>query len=156
LITVKIIETTDDGSHTIAIPEMHVTYHSKHGAINESMHIFVNEGLRFCINANKQLSHQQINIFEVGFGTGLNALLSLNEAIRFNQKINYETIELYPLLIEEVNHLNYTSLINENLKQSFISMHEYEWNKVIEMHPLFSFKKSIKTYSNLKQAKHFM
>ncbi|HEY2727716.1 MAG TPA: hypothetical protein VGI61_11120, partial [Parafilimonas sp.] len=120
----RIIQLTEDGSHTIFIDDMHVTYHSKHGAIQESKHIFINEGLRYIIDQNKQSFNKTINIFEVGFGTGLNALLSLQYAILNNQEIIYETIEPYPLSIEESNHLNYASLINEELKKYFLLMHK--------------------------------
>jgi tRNA U34 5-methylaminomethyl-2-thiouridine-forming methyltransferase MnmC len=136
----RIIQITEDGSHTIAIPEMHVTYHSKHGAIQESIHVFIKEGLQYFIE-NKHSSNQTIHVFEVGFGTGLNALLSLQEAIRLNQKMFYQTIEPYPLSSEEVDELNYGSLLNEDLKQSFIAMHACEWNKDVQLHLLFSFKK---------------
>ncbi len=138
----KKLQLTEDGSYTIAIPAMHVTYHSKHGAIQESMHIFIRSGLDYCMNENRHLHYSTVNIFEVGFGTGLNALLSLSEAIKRNQKINYQTIELYPLLPEEAAQLNYSFLVDEDLQQNFMAMHNCEWNKVIQIHPLFSFQKT--------------
>ena len=76
----RIIQLTVDGSHTIAIPELNVTYHSKYGAIQESMHVFIKEGLQFFLKSPGK--NETIHIFEVGFGTGLNAWLSLNEAIK--------------------------------------------------------------------------
>lgn len=137
----RIIQLTEDGSHTIAIPELNITYHSRHGAIQESMHVFINAGLNFFAENNKHLNTQTINIFEAGFGTGLNALLSLGCAINHNKKIIYQTIEPCPLVVEEVNQLNYADLINKDLKQSFIAMHACDWNKKIPLHPLFSFQK---------------
>ena len=134
----RIIQITEDGSHTVTVPSMNVTYHSKHGAIQESMHVFVNSGLNYFI---EHTNSETINIFEMGFGTGLNALLSLQFAIQHNQNIAYKTVELYPLSIEEAIHLNYTGLINKDLKESFYTMHDCDWNKVVELHPLFSFQK---------------
>jgi tRNA U34 5-methylaminomethyl-2-thiouridine-forming methyltransferase MnmC len=141
LLATKIIQVTEDGSHTISIPELHVAYHSKHGAIQESMHVFINEGLQYLFDKSFSSPNKSIHIFEVGFGTGLNALLSLQFAIQQNQKILYQTIEAFPLSIEESNHLNYVSLIDENLQGYFKLMHACEWNKEIVAHPLFSFKK---------------
>ena len=135
------IQVTEDGSHTFFMNDMQVTYHSKHGAIQESKHIFIQAGLNYFIDENARSVTEAINIFEVGFGTGLNALLSLNAAINCNIKINYTTIELFPLLPEEFAQLNYAALINKELQESFIAMHECEWDKVVELDSLFSFKK---------------
>ena len=84
---------------------------------------------------------ETINIFEVSFGTGLNAWLSLNEAIKHNQKIFYQTIEPYPLSIDEAEKLNYPSLFNKDLEKYFLHLHTCEWNKEILIHPLFLFEK---------------
>jgi tRNA U34 5-methylaminomethyl-2-thiouridine-forming methyltransferase MnmC len=140
----KVLHITEDGSHTIVISEMNVAYHSKYGAIQESMHVFIKTGLLYFIDKHKHLFNQTIKIFEVGFGTGLNAFLSLHEAVKLNQKIMYQTIEPSPLSIAEIKQLNYPSLINKNLEKSFIAMHDCAWNKVAALHPLFSFQK-IKT-----------
>ena len=134
----RIIQITEDGSHTVTVPSMNVTYHSKHGAIQESMHVFVNSGLNYFI---EHTNSETINIFEMGFGTGLNALLSLQFAIQHNQNIGYKTIEPFPLSVEEIIDLNYTGLINKDLKESFYAMHNCDWNKVVALHPLFSFQK---------------
>lgn len=138
----RIIQLTADGSHTIAVPELNVAYRSKHGAIQESMHVFIRAGLHHFLNSGQLKQDETLNIFDMGFGTGLNALLSLQEAIRFDQKIFYQAIEPYPLSNEEAQQLNYISLINENLQQSFLQMHQCEWNKEISIHPLFSFQRS--------------
>jgi tRNA U34 5-methylaminomethyl-2-thiouridine-forming methyltransferase MnmC len=141
LATSRIIQLTADGSHTIAIPELNVTYHSKHGAIQESMHVFIKEGLHYLLSRDLFNKDEVINVFEVGFGTGLNAWLSLNEAIKNNQKIFYQTIEPYPLSINEAEKLNYPSLFNKDLQKYFFELHECEWNKETIIHPLFLFKK---------------
>src|SRR4051794_17065463 len=92
---------TKDGSHTVLVPEMNVTYHSVHGAIQESMHVFIDAGFR-------QFSEQtELRIFEMGFGTGLNALLTLIEAEKTKQQIHYTSVELFPLQAKEIDKLNY-------------------------------------------------
>ncbi len=141
MITGREIQITEDGSHTIFNAEMNVAYHSKHGAIQESMHVFIQSGLIYFINKNPQQKYSSINIFEVGFGTGLNALLSLQQSITFHQKIFYQSLEPHPLSIKKIEQLNYTQLLNKELQQNFIAMHEGEWNKEISIHPLFSLKK---------------
>lgn len=108
---------TEDGSHTIFIPEMNEHYHSTHGAIQESVHVFIESGL-------KHVNKNEINVLEVGFGTGLNAWLSLLEC--GNQlKINYYTIEKYPLNQEEYLLLNYCKTEQNSL---FNKLHQCSWN----------------------------
>jgi tRNA U34 5-methylaminomethyl-2-thiouridine-forming methyltransferase MnmC len=141
LSTGRIIQLTEDGSHTIAIPSMNVTYHSKHGAVQESMHVFIRSGLIYFIQNSGLPVDKTINIFEVGFGTGLNALLSLEQSVLLNRKIFYQTIEAFPLSTEEIVQLNYPSLLNEDLKQNFIALHTCAWNTIVQLHPLFAFKK---------------
>ena len=88
------LQLTGDGSHTIFLPELNETYHSTHGAIQESNHVFIAEGLQFYLHDKKV---EEIRIFELGFGTGLNALLTAIFAERHGIKIIYETIEAFPL-----------------------------------------------------------
>ena len=103
----RIIKTAD-GSDTVFIPEMNVSYHSKHGAIQESMHVFIEAGLRYIIN---QLTNKPINIFEMGFGTGLNAFLTAIEAEEKGIKVYYETVEKFSLSKEDVDSLNYEAVV---------------------------------------------
>ncbi len=136
---------TADGSVTIAIPELNVTYHSKHGAIQESMHVFIEAGLR-------PLLHKQetIAIFEMGFGTGLNALLTLVEATKHQQKINYHTVEAFPLEKEMVAQLNYCEQLQQpELNPLFNELHASPWNEPIHLSPWFTFQKNHTTLFNL-------
>lgn len=91
----KII-TTSDGSHSLLNVDLDETYHSRHGAVQESMHVFIKNGLDV-------ISKEEVNVFEVGFGTGLNALLTAHSG----RKVNYTTIEAFPLSEEIYNQLNY-------------------------------------------------
>ena len=126
----KIIYTAD-GSHSVSIPEMNVTYHSIHGAIQESNHVFIRAGFYASYRLKRS---DALRIFEVGFGTGLNALLTLIEAEKLNRKIYYETIELFPLAIEQVKLLNYCQQLQRNDLQSlFEEMHNREWEKKISL-----------------------
>jgi tRNA U34 5-methylaminomethyl-2-thiouridine-forming methyltransferase MnmC len=129
---------TKDGSHTIEIPEMKVTYHSVHGAIQESMHIFINAGLYSSGRFDRyDPSEDWIgvhHILEVGFGTGLNALLTLIEADKHKNRIYYTAIEPFPLDETEVNQLNYCEQLNQpHYQRLFEKMHQTEWEQMFEI-----------------------
>ena len=112
---------TNDGSHSIFNPEVNETYHSKHGAIVEAEYVFIKNGL---LAENKK----QFSILEVGFGTGLNALLTAQKAEQKEISINYHGIELYPVPKESYSQLNFTELIGEK-KSKLLQLHECEWEK---------------------------
>ncbi|MGZ8557703.1 MAG: tRNA (5-methylaminomethyl-2-thiouridine)(34)-methyltransferase MnmD [Chitinophagaceae bacterium] len=135
----KSIVITKDGSHTISIPEQNLTYHSHHGAIQESMHVYIDAGLKY-VKDNLMLSHMYI--FEMGFGTGLNALLTLIEAEKLQQPVHYSSIELYPLHQDEIVLLNYLEQLNrKDLQPVFQQLHQCEWEKDNSITPFFTFKK---------------
>jgi len=121
---------TEDGSHTLYLPEINEHYHSTKGAIQESLHIYINSGLRFC---NKQT----INILEIGFGTGLNALLTYYESEIQKKNIFYYAIELFPVDNELVRKLNYAVLLNKS-NNIFYKIHDSEWNMPIMISEHFS------------------
>ena len=112
---------TNDGSHSIYNPEVNETYHSKHGAIVEAEYVFIKNGL---LAENKK----QFSILEVGFGTGLNALLTAQKAQQKKISINYHGIELYPVPKESYIQLNFTKLIGEE-KSKLLQLHECKWEK---------------------------
>ena len=131
---------TGDGSGSISIPGMNVTYHSIHGAIRESKHVFIEAGLK---SVRPLAAARRIGIFEMGFGTGLNALLTLTEAEKLNRKVHYETIELFPLNNEMIRSLNYCEqLERSDLQTVFEKLHTCDWEKEITITPNFLFKKS--------------
>lgn len=131
---------TKDGSHSVAIPELKVSYHSVYGAIRESLHVFIESGLKYWFEQHKAAS--RCVIFEMGFGTGLNALLSILETNRLQRKVMYETVEAFPLEDSITQHLNYCEALGEGSWQPvFESLHSGEWNKVLQITDLFSFKK---------------
>lgn len=120
----KEIILTEDGSHSIGIPELNVTYHSIHGAIRESLHVFIEAGLKY---VSDDLGLRQINILEMGFGTGLNVLLTAIEAQRQNLKVHYTSIDQFPISVDEAKTLNYAEHLN--YPDLFQNIHECEWQK---------------------------
>ncbi|GAC1431968.1 MAG: tRNA (5-methylaminomethyl-2-thiouridine)(34)-methyltransferase MnmD [Chitinophagaceae bacterium] len=150
----KEIIVTTDGSHSIAIPEMGVTYHSSHGAIQESLHVFIKAGLQYITCRVTQ--PVILSVFEMGFGTGLNALLTLAEAEKHQQKIYYETIEPYPLEAGIFTSLNYCEQLRRpDLQNLFRLLHDCAWNTTIMVTPYFSFKKKQTSLTNLSATQPF-
>lgn len=133
MLSTKRIETAD-GSHSLWIPGLDETYHSRHGAIQESEHVFIANGLaRFKENP----SH--VKVLEVGFGTGLNALLAFRYGRENRMKVSYTTIEKYPLSQHEWQSLNYGSMLDDSTV--FNALHEAAWNKQIALSEGFSLRK---------------
>jgi tRNA U34 5-methylaminomethyl-2-thiouridine-forming methyltransferase MnmC len=130
------IQLTADGSHTISIPGMKMTYHSHHGAIAESIHVYINAGLLPLITPP---GRNPLTILEIGFGTGLNALLSLQEAVRNKQLIQYTAVELFPLTQAEFSQLNYGALLA--MREEFLQIHISPWSKPVNLNPFFSLDK---------------
>lgn len=120
--------TTNDGSTTLYNGEIDECYHSMFGARNESMHIFIDSGL-------KQCDKTQINVLEVGFGTGLNAFLTALEAEKSNTRIHYTTLELYPLTADIYSQLPYATSAEERCL--FTELHTCAWEHPIEITPQF-------------------
>ena len=117
----KII-TTADGSHSLLNESLNETYHSVHGALQESLHVFVKHGLAFVAQKNSL----PIEIVEVGFGTGLNALLSLQFAQQHQRRIHYFSIESSPLTEEVWSKLNYAA--STGLTEEYSALHGAKWN----------------------------
>jgi tRNA U34 5-methylaminomethyl-2-thiouridine-forming methyltransferase MnmC len=146
----KEIILTSDHSHSIVIPAMNVTYHSTHGAIQESMHVFIEAGL------NHIARRDQVCIFEMGFGTGLNTLLTIAEAEKKQQKIYYETVEADPLEANLYTLLNYCEQLNRPDLQPLLELlHRCDWNAAIEITPYFTFKKNLTSLTEFSTFQHF-
>lgn len=128
------IVTTGDGSVTLYVPDLEEHYHSVHGAIEESRHVFIQGGLLHS-------GLQTLRIFEMGFGTGLNALLTCLEALSGNITIQYDSIDLFPLEMNLVRKLNYPELLPERAREIFNTLHSTAWNETHSIDRVFNFTK---------------
>ncbi len=127
---------TGDGSPTIFIPELKEHYHSVYGAVQESKHVFIEAGL----NA---ISKNNLRIFEVGYGTGLNAFLTLQESLKKDLSIVYYAIELYPLEPEITDQLKFNDFLRLSPAETILynDMHKAAWDQEIQITPGFTLKK---------------
>ena len=133
----RIILLTNDGSSTVQLAGSGESYHSRHGAIQESRHVFIDAGLDEFVKNNPGL--KKIKVFETGFGTGLNALLTCQYAKAHNLDILYETVELYPLTTEETAVLNYPTLLGD--EELFKGIHLAPWGIPVEVTGYFQLTK---------------
>ncbi len=133
----RVLMITEDGSHTIYLPEMDEHYHSVHGAIQESLHIYIEQGLL-------QTEKKELSVLEIGFGTGLNAYLTYCYALKRNLSLHYFGLEKFPLNEDEYSALNYSDEIFPEYSPIFSQLHQAEWGKIIEISSEFKLTK-IKT-----------
>ena len=147
------IITTADGSHSLYVEGLDENYHSKHGAIQESLHVFIKTGLHYIIEKGLR----EINILEIGLGTGLNALLTWMEAEKLDVKIHYTGLEAFPLDDQILAKLNYTALIGQipgqarnDLYEMFMSLHAVEWEKYVKVSENFELSKIKNTLRDVK------
>ncbi len=120
-------------------------YHSANGAIQESAHVFIQAGLNYAWQTFSHVAETSspLRIFEVGFGTGLNALLTLIALQKHGGSVYYEAIERYPVSMDVVKELNYTQLLeNEKYRPPFHSMHLSTWGTENAITPVFTLKKN--------------
>ncbi len=125
---------TADGSHTIFLPEMNEQYHSVNGAITESEYVFIKQGFQFC-DVKKPV------IFEAGFGTGLNCLLTALESEKSEKQTTYNSIEKYPLNKSWTDKLNYGHILSEKAREIYQKLHECAWDETVEISEYFKLKK---------------
>jgi tRNA U34 5-methylaminomethyl-2-thiouridine-forming methyltransferase MnmC len=126
--------TTSDGSHTIFVPELNEHYHSIHGAVQESLLVYIKNGLGFC-------KTNLVNIFEVGFGTGLNALLTATSVYADKRIIYYTSIEKEPLSISVINTLNHWRFAGSKGKEVFDFIRNAEWGSFEKLSDTFFLRK---------------
>lgn len=139
---------TEDGSHSLLQNELNETYHSIHGAIQESKHIFIEAGLKKC-------AKDSIQILEIGFGTGLNAFLTQLETELSGQKVRYTAIELYPLSTTSASLLNYPDLLAPEKKDVFYQLHTSPWQNHIQLTKQFGLYKIKDDYSSMTLTGNF-
>jgi tRNA U34 5-methylaminomethyl-2-thiouridine-forming methyltransferase MnmC len=125
---------TSDGSHTIYLPEMNEQYHSLNGAITESNYVYIDKGYNYHTSKNPK-------VFEVGFGTGLNCLLTALQAEQNVRTTLYISIEKYPLEKNVTSQLNFGRLMSEDAQILFEKIHECQWNEVVTISEYFNLLK---------------
>lgn len=130
----KII-TTQDGSHSLLLDTLDETYHSRHGALTESQYVFIGQGL----NRFWHLT-QPIDILEVGFGTGLNALLTAQAATHRQQLIHYHSLEPHPIPDSLIHQLNYAQLVDDT-EGLWAKIHAAAWGQRERLNPYFELAK---------------
>ena len=131
--------TTNDGSHSIRIDAMDETYHSIHGALQEAKHVFLKEGF--------YQSEDAVSILEIGFGTGLNAFLTMLEAHKCARQVDYVAVEKYPVAEEMLRSLTYGALLNE--AEWFDELHVINWEMRVPLSDYFSLTKLQKDIADI-------
>lgn len=154
----RTIITTADGSKTIQIEDWDEQYHSKHGAIQEAEHVFIKEGLQHFYHSLKNECHTEpveVSILEIGFGTGLNAFLTLLEAEKIKANVNYVGVEAYPVDGNEIRQLNYAELISNEYKHHFNMLHDFSWEEQHEISSNFKLQKRQQFFSEITDTNAF-
>jgi len=141
---------TSDGSTTIHLPEWDEQYHSKYGAIQESYHVFIKNGLELFDSCSK------ISILEIGLGTGLNCLITFLEARKNNLKIEYTGVEAYPVKQSEIKNLNYIGQLKAVADQHiFDKIHSFSWNKKHDLSDSFALLKKEGFIEDIKEVNNY-
>lgn len=128
------IRQTADGSNTLYLPDLDETYHSNHGAMQEALHVFIEHGLTFVAQDKKSIS-----VFEMGFGTGLNALLTAQWGEKHQKKIQYTGVELHPLSEEIWRQMDYVQGKSEG--EEYAKIMSAAWENYQDIHPYFELRK---------------
>ena len=146
------IITTSDGSKTIQIEGWNEQYHSIHGALQEAKHVYINAGLKTFLE--RQPKQNALTVLEIGFGTGLNALLTALESLNISQEICYHGIEAYPVEAEELQALEYHTLIGSD-PFLFQNIHNCSWHETHKILPHFSIVKRQAFFSDIAEFNAF-
>lgn len=131
---------------TIRLPEWDEQYHSKHGAIAEAKHVFIAMGMQHVLSSKP---HETLNILEIGFGTGLNAFLTLLEGRSLQQHVCYTGVEAFPVIASEIEKLNYPELLNVS-DNDFNKLHEVDWDKKVNITSFFQLQKQKKDFNEIE------
>ena len=144
---------TGDGSTTIHLPDWNEQYHSKHGAVNEAMHVFIKNGFNYIL---QQRPYTSLKILEIGFGTGLNAFITFLEAEKRQQNVYYTGVEAYPVKRDEIELLNYPEELSAKDKQEvFVQMHTSAWESENSISSIFSLTKRQQFFDEINDQEVF-
>lgn len=138
-----VIEPTLDGSHTLYVPQLDEHYHSVNGAMQESKHVFINAGLLYSQKGD-------INILEIGFGTGLNVYLTYLASVNSDKTVNYTALELYPLELSVIDRLNYVNDKRSEEGKLFSGIHMADWDSPVTISDNFTLLKQQTDFSKLE------
>ncbi len=145
--------TTKDGSVTIHLPAWNEQYHSKHGAIIEAKHVFIESGFRYLISSEENRL-DSIAILEIGFGTGLNAFLTSLNAEKNGVKIHYTGVDAYPVVASEIAQLNYPKLLYAS-SEVFEKLHQTPWESPEVISEFFILTKRKQLFSEIKDKEKY-
>lgn len=147
---------TEDGTTTLYVPALNEHYHSIHGAIQESLHIFIRAGIEFYLQTHSTgFPLSELNILEAGFGTGLNAYLSLLYAEKQKIRLQYHSLEKYPLTFEEIQQLNYKAQVPAKNPDLFDRLHTSPWETENLISPFFRLHKYQKDFREISFESRF-
>lgn len=139
----KEVIVTSDGSTSFFLPDWNESYHSKYGAVQEAYHVFIKNGLSL-------FKGQSVSVLEIGFGTGLNALITFLESQQNYKKIEYTGVEAYPVEAYEVKKMNYPVVMNVvGLEEVFYKIHDCKWEIPIKISDNFTLTKQQKFFHEI-------
>ena len=151
----KLLKLTNEGSHTILSTQFDATYHSHHGAIQETRTVFIEAGFLYLV----EQGYKQIDLLEIVFGTGLNAFMTLLKAKETGTAVNYVSYEAYPIGVELAAKLNYPAfLAAENQEEQFLKMHRHPDESIqfkIREAFLFDFLLKVALFENIDDKEAF-
>ncbi|AHJ99567.1 tRNA (5-methylaminomethyl-2-thiouridine)(34)-methyltransferase MnmD [Hymenobacter swuensis] len=128
------VRTTADGSSTLFVPALNEHYHSTHGALQEARHVYLAAGLEHALAATTE----PVWVLEIGFGTGLNALLTLERSLTAPCPIFYDTIEKFPLPWEVIGQLGTENYLHQpELLDYQQQLHASAWGRPVALTPQF-------------------
>ena len=140
---------TADGSNSLMSEQFGVSYHSKHGAVQETQHVFINA-------AFNHISMPKVKLLEIGFGTGLNALMTLQNCRKTSKEVEYVAVEAYPVSMETVESLDYHTMLKDNtLEQPLKTMHQLESHVLTELESNFKFEKRIMLFEDIDESNQY-
>jgi tRNA U34 5-methylaminomethyl-2-thiouridine-forming methyltransferase MnmC len=139
---------TDDGSHTVFYKDLDEPYHSVYGAIQESRHVFIEQGFF-------QLRQTPVRILEVGLGTALNLLLTVFSSEEKGTEVYYHAVEKYPLLPEEYNQLNFNKFLPDHGSEWLSSIHDAAWDTEVRITNWFTIFKERSDVKAMKTSGRF-
>ena len=140
---------TSDGSSTIHLPDWNEHYHSKHGAIQEAIHVFINAGFN-------EVHKTKTSILEIGFGTGLNAFITFLEGEQRQLLIDYVGVEAYPVESSEISKLNYVNKLKAQEYQGvFDAMHETTWEEIHQISDRFQLTKRKQFFQDIDDVNQY-